>query len=733
MVAGDLVVIAVLYRDTIRDLTIGNTGGQTWTAETQRNQNSVRFRVFHCVFNGTWSANPTVTISVTAFGTMLSSMVVYRPAAGMEFVFDTSAGGTAAAPSAPGDLSRSLPATTDAGVTLVLHGSQISNTWANQTSGYTGIDGGTGVTAEYRRNSFVSTASLAFTERLRSAGDDATSITIRQTSGTLSTSGWQMVSYREQAAPVSASAVRAVSIADARAGSIAFGPQDAMAVAIVATALGRAAEAGELVPVIVSATRTVATARPRVFVRWDWAAIENGVVTDLQLGALPASTDTVLYWPLARSAVIPLVGWYFNEPCNVFTATRPQREAGSTAPPFPPGGPPPDPDDYAPDPEIDGPSPDDDQDTRNPVLPTIVAFHANEGALITIAAAPAALTELSPRLRTRVDLSACCSLALQAHIVAPVSAARLVLLYTLNQGATWQPVWTHEDDATRYGPWLRLSTAGTRAGRFVPPDVAAPVIVSPFIEGGDNASGVEIGNLNMLMYNRVFPGRPCPDGDDEPACAVEELPELEDYGTPFWREEWAYASSAALRAQYNGFSSMFQYGCNGINRGAYCVLTAAGATIPLPDNTLTYSQRTVVLRTRPITRNSFASQPTNTLAQIPGYWWTLEANDRIGFQLFTTFVDANDWDVVASPLFDLVELFAPRTIEFVEQRTLIPFTTETRRLYVNGALVLTSTRAAPFLDKYTGAGVHPLTTNYFWNSFNDCVTLLSELYLGSIL
>ncbi len=61
MQAGDLVVIYAHYRYNDNNLTISQAGGQTWTPETQYNNDNQRIRIFWCRFNGTWSANPSVT------------------------------------------------------------------------------------------------------------------------------------------------------------------------------------------------------------------------------------------------------------------------------------------------------------------------------------------------------------------------------------------------------------------------------------------------------------------------------------------------------------------------------------------------------------------------------------------------------------------------------------------------------------------------------------------------
>lgn len=78
MVSGDLVVIVAQMRTTTTGLmAMSNTGGQTWTSETEGTpQNSQTVRIFWCVYNGTWSANPSVAFSA-ASGTVAATAVMH--------------------------------------------------------------------------------------------------------------------------------------------------------------------------------------------------------------------------------------------------------------------------------------------------------------------------------------------------------------------------------------------------------------------------------------------------------------------------------------------------------------------------------------------------------------------------------------------------------------------------------------------------------------------------------
>ncbi|MGZ8523158.1 MAG: hypothetical protein ACXWV1_01960 [Chitinophagaceae bacterium] len=79
MVAGDLVVMYAHYRGTPITLSMLATGGQVWTTETApAGGNNQTFAIFWCRFNGTWAANPSVTVGAGALG-LSAIMYVYTP------------------------------------------------------------------------------------------------------------------------------------------------------------------------------------------------------------------------------------------------------------------------------------------------------------------------------------------------------------------------------------------------------------------------------------------------------------------------------------------------------------------------------------------------------------------------------------------------------------------------------------------------------------------------------
>lgn len=82
MVAGDL-VIAILYaRNASATFGISNTGGQTWTSHSSHQGTTATLTtgVYYCIYNGTWSANPSFTFSSTTNTNVV--LQVFRPTAG---------------------------------------------------------------------------------------------------------------------------------------------------------------------------------------------------------------------------------------------------------------------------------------------------------------------------------------------------------------------------------------------------------------------------------------------------------------------------------------------------------------------------------------------------------------------------------------------------------------------------------------------------------------------------
>src|SRR5450432_487060 len=78
MLAGDLVIIYAQYRAAATTISISVTGGQTWSTAANNNGVNQSYYVFWCQYNGTWAANPSVTVGAGASG-LTAVMYVYRP------------------------------------------------------------------------------------------------------------------------------------------------------------------------------------------------------------------------------------------------------------------------------------------------------------------------------------------------------------------------------------------------------------------------------------------------------------------------------------------------------------------------------------------------------------------------------------------------------------------------------------------------------------------------------
>jgi hypothetical protein len=72
MQAGDLVVVEAAEANFVKTLTLSATGGQTWNTEANQTGNGCAMRLFWCVFNGTWSADPSfATTSPTGLSAVM--------------------------------------------------------------------------------------------------------------------------------------------------------------------------------------------------------------------------------------------------------------------------------------------------------------------------------------------------------------------------------------------------------------------------------------------------------------------------------------------------------------------------------------------------------------------------------------------------------------------------------------------------------------------------------------
>ncbi len=84
MQTGDLVVVYMQYRGTAPGtltVSISATGGQTWNqgTTTRDGTTGISYSIAWCRYNGTWSANPSVTLSSAGPNALTAAMYVFRP------------------------------------------------------------------------------------------------------------------------------------------------------------------------------------------------------------------------------------------------------------------------------------------------------------------------------------------------------------------------------------------------------------------------------------------------------------------------------------------------------------------------------------------------------------------------------------------------------------------------------------------------------------------------------
>jgi hypothetical protein len=199
MVAGDLVVLATLCRNATETLAISQAGGQSWTSETLRQSGSSSSRLLWCRYNGTWSANPSVT-TTGQFGTALSLvMAVFRPTAGSNTwavdVAETFA--NVGAPVSPFDVTATgKTAVAASTVSLFAFTSIDDNSWALQTGGFSNAG-----SAQYR-NTASNDISVSLAYKIQTSAGATGNVTNRQTANGGDAARWHAITFKEQSSGV---------------------------------------------------------------------------------------------------------------------------------------------------------------------------------------------------------------------------------------------------------------------------------------------------------------------------------------------------------------------------------------------------------------------------------------------------------------------------------------------------------------------------------------------------
>jgi len=140
MANGMLAYAHVNHRSNGATLTNVITGGQTWTAETNRaNGTSSAYRNFWTTFNGTWAADPTFHTNVTQTSALTGILLAFSCTSGVWAIdqIEQTVGFTA--PGSPFDVSRAgqTPTNADSVTIAGFHTTSDANTWALQTAGWT--------------------------------------------------------------------------------------------------------------------------------------------------------------------------------------------------------------------------------------------------------------------------------------------------------------------------------------------------------------------------------------------------------------------------------------------------------------------------------------------------------------------------------------------------------------------------------------------------------------------
>lgn len=169
MVANDYVVVFMTAKTTGVVNTVSNTGGQTWTSETTVETNGMNSRVFHCRFNGTWSADPTFACSNVNAGVSLV-MLVFR---GVDTTTALDVAVAGQGYSATGSCTiASFDTNSNGAMAVGLMDSTDDNAWSLSTSGW---DSG------FARNGIGTDLSIAWVYKAIAAAGATGDVTMTQT------------------------------------------------------------------------------------------------------------------------------------------------------------------------------------------------------------------------------------------------------------------------------------------------------------------------------------------------------------------------------------------------------------------------------------------------------------------------------------------------------------------------------------------------------------------------
>jgi MSHA biogenesis protein MshQ len=191
MATGDLVILVANTRTAGITPAISVTGGQAWTSQTANTTNGSQ-RIFWARYNGTWSANPSVSFSTSVNTTVV--MHVFRPTSGINTwaidVAQTNA--SFAAPGGSNDVTvTGITTVTDGALVFATWASTDNNSWVLQTAGWSNAG-----TTQYR-NSADSDSSQSSAYLIMPTAGPSGSVVNRQTVNGGDAGNTSVLAFRE--------------------------------------------------------------------------------------------------------------------------------------------------------------------------------------------------------------------------------------------------------------------------------------------------------------------------------------------------------------------------------------------------------------------------------------------------------------------------------------------------------------------------------------------------------
>jgi hypothetical protein len=160
MLNHDLVIIYAEYRGAVIPSML-QAGGQTWnTATTYSPGVNQSIAVFWCTFNGTWGANPSVTVGAGNTSGLTAAMYVFRPS-NSNNVWGVNALGTNSNSGTNPNSISALSPTMPNSVSMAYWASAATNTWGTLTGTLTGWSK-TGLSTQIRNNTSGQSYSAAY-------------------------------------------------------------------------------------------------------------------------------------------------------------------------------------------------------------------------------------------------------------------------------------------------------------------------------------------------------------------------------------------------------------------------------------------------------------------------------------------------------------------------------------------------------------------------------------------